>query len=69
MTMPTSFGARLRWWRTRRGLSQLDLAGAAGTSLGRATADADRSFGSLRPECQHDRRHWHVLLGRKPDHG
>jgi len=28
--MPTSFGSRLRWWRTRRGLSQLDLAGAAG---------------------------------------
>ena len=30
--MPTSFGSRLRWWRVRRGLSQLDLAGAAGTS-------------------------------------
>jgi transcriptional regulator with XRE-family HTH domain len=30
--MPTSFGSRLRWWRARRGLSQLDLAGAAGTS-------------------------------------
>jgi transcriptional regulator with XRE-family HTH domain len=30
--MPTSFGARVRWWRARRGLSQLDLAGAAGTS-------------------------------------
>ena len=30
--MPTSFGARLRWWRTRRGLSQLDLAGAASTT-------------------------------------
>jgi transcriptional regulator with XRE-family HTH domain len=29
--MPTSFGSRLRWWRTHRGLSQLDLAGAAGT--------------------------------------
>jgi transcriptional regulator with XRE-family HTH domain len=29
---PKSFGTRLRWWRTRRGLSQLDLAGAAGTS-------------------------------------
>jgi len=27
-----SFGSRLRWWRKRRGLSQLDLAGAAGTS-------------------------------------
>ncbi len=26
------FGARLRWWRQRRGLSQLDLAGAAGTT-------------------------------------
>jgi len=26
------FGLRLRWWRQRRGLSQLDLAGAAGTS-------------------------------------
>jgi transcriptional regulator with XRE-family HTH domain len=30
--MPTSFGSRLRWWRARRGLSQLDLAGMAGTS-------------------------------------
>lgn len=30
--MPTSFGARLRWWRMRRGLSQLHLAGAAGTT-------------------------------------
>jgi transcriptional regulator with XRE-family HTH domain len=30
--MPTSFGSYLRWWRTRRGLSQLDLAGVAGTS-------------------------------------
>jgi transcriptional regulator with XRE-family HTH domain len=30
--MPTSIGSRLRWWRTRRGLSQLDLAGAAGTT-------------------------------------
>jgi transcriptional regulator with XRE-family HTH domain len=29
---PKSFGARLRWWRSRRGLSQLDLAGTAGTS-------------------------------------
>jgi transcriptional regulator with XRE-family HTH domain len=29
---PKSFGARLRWWRERRGLSQLDFAGAAGTS-------------------------------------
>ena len=29
---PKGFGARLRWWRARRGLSQLDLAGAAGTS-------------------------------------
>ena len=27
-----SFGARLRWWRDRRGLSQLDLAGTAGTT-------------------------------------
>jgi transcriptional regulator with XRE-family HTH domain len=27
-----SFGPRLRWWRDRRGLSQLDLAGAAGTT-------------------------------------
>ncbi len=31
-TQPKRFGARLRWWRARRGLSQLDLAGAAGTS-------------------------------------
>jgi transcriptional regulator with XRE-family HTH domain len=30
--MPTGFGSHLRWWRKRRGLSQLDLAGAAGTS-------------------------------------
>ncbi len=27
-----NFGSRLRWWRARRGLSQLDLAGVAGTS-------------------------------------
>lgn len=27
-----SFGWRLRWWRGRRGLSQLDLASAAGTT-------------------------------------
>lgn len=27
-----NFGERLRWWRKRRGLSQLELAGAAGTS-------------------------------------
>jgi transcriptional regulator with XRE-family HTH domain len=26
------FGAGLRWWRGRRGLSQLDLAGEAGIS-------------------------------------
>lgn len=26
------FGGQLRWWRKRRGLSQLELAGAAGTS-------------------------------------
>jgi hypothetical protein len=26
------FGPRLRWWRNRRGLSQLALAGAAGTT-------------------------------------
>jgi transcriptional regulator with XRE-family HTH domain len=30
--MQNSFGARLRWWRKRRGLSQLDLAGIAGTT-------------------------------------
>ena len=30
--MPNSFGGRLRWWRAHRGLSQLDLAGAAGTT-------------------------------------
>ena len=30
--MPTSFGSRLRWWRARRGRSQLDLASAAGTT-------------------------------------
>jgi transcriptional regulator with XRE-family HTH domain len=30
--MPSSFGSRLRWWRAHRGFSQLDLAGAAGTS-------------------------------------
>jgi transcriptional regulator with XRE-family HTH domain len=30
--MQNSFGARLRWWRKRRGLSQLDLAGTAGTT-------------------------------------
>lgn len=27
-----NFGTRLRWWRMRRGLSQLDLASAAGTT-------------------------------------
>ena len=27
-----SFGVRLRWWRDRRGVSQLDLAGTAGTT-------------------------------------
>ena len=50
MTEPsTSFGPRLRWWRNRRGLSQLDLAGAAGTTQrhlsflesGRATPSRD----------------------------
>ncbi|HXH09791.1 MAG TPA: helix-turn-helix transcriptional regulator [Alphaproteobacteria bacterium] len=30
--MPHSFGSLLRWWRKRRGLSQLDLASVAGTS-------------------------------------
>jgi transcriptional regulator with XRE-family HTH domain len=30
--MPNSFGSRLRWWRAHRGFSQLDLAGAAGTT-------------------------------------
>jgi transcriptional regulator with XRE-family HTH domain len=30
--MPTSFGSRLRWWRSRRGVSQLDLASAADTT-------------------------------------
>lgn len=30
--VPLAFGERLRWWRTRRGLSQLELAGAADTS-------------------------------------
>jgi transcriptional regulator with XRE-family HTH domain len=32
MMQHNSFGSRLRWWRKRCGLSQLDLAGAAGTS-------------------------------------
>jgi len=44
-----SFGSRLRWWRDRRRLSQLDLAGAAGTTQrhlsflesGRATPSRD----------------------------
>jgi len=31
-TMHRNFGERLRWWRKRRGLSQLELSGAAGTS-------------------------------------
>jgi transcriptional regulator with XRE-family HTH domain len=30
--MTATFGGYLRWWRKRRGLSQLELAGAAGTS-------------------------------------
>jgi len=29
---PRNFGEQLRWWRKRRGLAQLELAGAAGTS-------------------------------------
>jgi transcriptional regulator with XRE-family HTH domain len=32
VTAVASFGERLRWWRERRGLSQLDLAGDADTS-------------------------------------
>jgi transcriptional regulator with XRE-family HTH domain len=32
MMQHNRFGSHLRWWRKRRGLSQLDLAGAAGTS-------------------------------------
>jgi len=32
VTAVTAFGERLRWWRERRGLSQLDLAGHADTS-------------------------------------
>jgi transcriptional regulator with XRE-family HTH domain len=31
-TTHRNFGERLRWWRKRRGLAQLELAGAAGTS-------------------------------------
>ena len=31
-TASESFGSRLRWWRQRRGRSQLDLAGEADTS-------------------------------------
>jgi transcriptional regulator with XRE-family HTH domain len=30
--MQRNFGEQLRWWRKRRGLSQLELSGAAGTS-------------------------------------
>ena len=45
MPQPTTFAAKLRWWRERRGYSQLALAGLAGVSqrhlsfieLGRAT--------------------------------
>jgi transcriptional regulator with XRE-family HTH domain len=32
MAKATGFGARLKWWREHRGLSQLDLAGTAGIS-------------------------------------
>ena len=32
MQRSPSFGSRLRWWRVHRGRSQLDLAGAAGTT-------------------------------------
>ena len=32
IAMQQNFGERLRWWRKRRGLSQLELAGVAGTS-------------------------------------
>jgi transcriptional regulator with XRE-family HTH domain len=31
-TIHKNFGEQLRWWRKRRGLSQLELSGAAGTS-------------------------------------
>ncbi len=31
-TIHKNFGEHLRWWRKRRGLAQLELAGAAGTS-------------------------------------
>jgi transcriptional regulator with XRE-family HTH domain len=31
-SMHNTFGEQLRWWRKHRGLSQLELAGAAGTS-------------------------------------
>src|SRR5215475_10053748 len=36
MQRSPSFGSRLRWWRVHRGRSQLDLAGAAGTTQARA---------------------------------
>jgi transcriptional regulator with XRE-family HTH domain len=32
MSAPPDFASRLRWWRRRRGISQLDLAGRAGIS-------------------------------------
>ena len=32
MTNAKAFGARLRWWREHRGLSQLDLAGSTEVS-------------------------------------
>jgi transcriptional regulator with XRE-family HTH domain len=32
MAKAQTFGTRLKWWRERRGLSQLDLAGAADSS-------------------------------------
>lgn len=42
--MPNSFGERLRWWRKRRTLSQLDLACTAGTSQ-------DVTVQEIRIEC------------------
>ena len=45
-----SFGSGLRWWRERRGLSQLDLAGAAETTAASPQLSGVRTRGSPSPD-------------------
>jgi DNA-binding XRE family transcriptional regulator len=66
MPPPTTFASRLKWWRERRGLSQLDLAGMADvsqrhlsflevgrTSPSREIAPRHRAFRSARSSRMH----------------